>query len=326
MIYYLTKELEDIKGAWKVLSPANATNIKGTEEGFEITPNISGPVSTKEELEEFKTKFFSDELMSTLLLSKDRRAFLVMTTISKTADSKKVTEEVIKLSEKFKDKNPLIEKILFAGKPVTTYFIGKMIGPDMGKLFSIGILLIFIVFFLFFRSLRGVLIPLFVVIFSVTVLVGILPLLKTPFSHSLEVMLIIVMTTAVAYSIYFLTSYYQNSKIVEDRRELVRFVFLSLTIPVLMSSLTDMAGFLGLNGSGVESLNELGIFTALGILAGLIASIFFIPSILLLLKTPKNSRTQGEWFAKIMASIGEKLVAKRIPITIIFAIIIFLMI
>ncbi len=325
-IYYLTKELEDIKGVWKVLSPTNATNIKGTEEGFEIAPNISGPIGTKEELEEFKTKFFSDELMSALLLGKDRKTFLIMITISKTADSKKVTEEVIKVSEKFKDKNPLIEKLLFAGKPVTTYFIGKMIGPDMGKLFSIGIVLIFAIFFLYFRSLRGVLIPLFVVIFSVTVPIGTLPLLKTPFSHSLEVMPIIVMTIAVAYSIYFLTSYYQNSRIVKDRRELVRFVILSLTTPVLMSSLTDMAGFLGLNGSGVESLNELGIFTAFGIFAGLVASILFIPSILLLLKTPKNSRTQGEWLSRTMAFIGEKFVTKRMPIIIIFIATILLMI
>lgn len=325
-IYFLTGELEDIKGVWKVLSPANATNIKGTEEGLEIAPNISGPISSKEELEEFKTKFLSDELMSALLLGKDGKTFLLMIAISKTADSKKVTEEVIKLSEKFKDKNPLIEKLLFAGKPVTTYYIGKIMGPDMGKLFSIGILLIFTIFFLYFGSLRGVLIPLFVVIFSVTVPVGILPLLKTPFSHSLEVMPIIVMTIAVAYSIYFLTSYYQNCRIFKDRRELVRSVLLTLATPVLMSSLTDMAGFLGLNGSGVESLNELGIFTAIGIFAGLIASIFFIPSILLLLKTPENSREKGEWLAKKMASIGENFVTKRIPIIIIFAIIILLMI
>jgi len=324
-IYYFTKKLEDIKGVWQVLSPTNAKNIKGTEEGFEISPNLSSPVSTKDELEEFKNKFFSDELMSELLLSKDKKTFLVMLTISKTADSKKVTEEVIKVSEEFKDKNPEIEKLLFAGKPVTTYYIGKMIGPDMGKLFSIGIVLIFVIFFLYFRSLRGVLIPLFVVIFSVTIPVGTLPLLKIPFSHSLEVMPIIVMTIAVAYSIYFLTSFYQNSKTIKDKKELVRFVLLSLTTPVLMSSLTDMAGFLGLNGSGVESLNELGIFTAFGIFAGLIVSIFFVPSILLILKFPKNSKTQGESFGKSMSLFGKKLVEKRIPILIVLLLIVLLM-
>ncbi len=321
-IYNLTKELEEIKGVWKVLSPTNANNIKGTEEGFEISPFLSGPISTKDELEEFKKKFLSDEMMSELLLSKDKKIFLIMLTISKTADSKKVTQEVVKTAEEFKSKNSVIEELLFAGKPITTYFIGKMIGPDMGKLFSIGIILIFAIFFLYFRSLRGVLIPLFVVIFSVTVPVGTLPLLGIPFSHSLEIMPIIVMTIAVAYSIYFLTSYYQNSKIIPERRELVRFVLLSLSTPILMSSLTDMAGFLGLNGSGVESLNELGIFTALGIFAGLIVSILFIPSILLLLKAPKNAKSQGEWAGRAMAFVGKKIVSNRIPILIIFAIII----
>lgn len=325
-IYNFTKNLEDIRGVERVLSPTNANNIKGTEEGFEISPNLSGPISSKEELEEFRTKFFSDESMADLLLGKDRKTFLVMLAISKTADSKKVTEHVIKVCEEFKDKNPIIEKIFFAGKPVATYFIGKMIGPDISKLFSIGIVLIFLIFFLYFRSLRGVLIPLFVVIFSVTIPLGTLPLLGFPFSHSLEIMPIIVMTIAVAYSIYFLVSYYRNLKVFTEKRELVRFVLFSFTTPVLMSSLTDMAGFLGLNGSGVESLNELGIFTALGIFAGLIVSILFIPSVLLLLRAPKNAKNQGEWFGSKMAFIGRKVVANRIPILIIFAIIIILMI
>ncbi len=324
-IYYFTKELEEIKGIWKVLSPTNANNIKGTEEGLEISPNLSVPITTKDELDEFKGKFLSDELMSELLLSKDKRIFLIMLTISKTADSKKVTQEVIKSAEEFKNKNQIIEELLFAGKPVTTYFIGKMIGPDMGKLFSIGIVLIFAIFFLYFRSLRGVLIPLFVVIFSVTIPVGTLPLLGIPFSHTLEIMPIIVMTIAVAYSIYFLTSYYQNSKIITEKRDLVRFVIFSLSTPILMSSLTDMAGFLGLNGSGVESLNELGIFTALGIFAGLIVSILFIPSFLLFLKAPKNAKTLGEWSERTMAFIGRKIVANRTPILIIFVIIIIFM-
>lgn len=324
-VYNLTKNLEDIRGVERVLSPTNANNIKGTEEGFEISPNLNGLISSKEELEEFRTKFFSDETMAELLLGKDRKTFLTMLTISKTADSKKVTEHVIKVSEEFEGKNPIIEKIFFAGKPVATYFIGKMIGPDMRKLFSIGIALIFLIFFLYFKSLRGVLIPLFVVIFSVMVPLGTLPLLGLPFSHSLEVMPIIVMTIAVAYSIYFLVSYYQNLKIFTEKKELVRFVLFSLATPVLMSSLTDMAGFLGLNGSGVESLNELGIFTALGIFSGLIVSILFIPSVLILLKTPKNAKTKGELPGSKMAFIGRKVVADRVPILIFFGIIIILM-
>lgn len=324
-IYNLTKKLEDIKGVWKVLSPTNASNIKGTEEGFEISPFLSSPIRTSEELEEFKNKFFSDDLMSDLLLGKDKKTFLIMLTISKTADSKKVTSEVIKIAEEFKKKNPEIKEIHFAGKPVTTYFIGKMMGPDMGKLFSIGIFFIFIIFFLYFRSLRGVLIPLFVVIFSVTIPMGALPFLGMPFSHSLEIMPIIVMTVTVAYSIYFLTSYYQNSRIYSEKKELVRSVLYTLLTPVLMSSITDMAGFLGLNGSGVESLNELGIFTALGIFTGLIVSILFIPSVLLLLKIPKNANKQLEWSGTSMNSLGRKIIENRVPIIIIFLITILLM-
>ncbi|MGQ9618392.1 MAG: efflux RND transporter permease subunit [Candidatus Aminicenantia bacterium] len=310
-IYNLTKEIENIKGVWSVLSPTNAKNIKGTEEGLEITENLSAPITSEGKLEEFKEKFLSDELMSELLLGKDKETFLIMILISKTAVSTKVTEEVIKVCEGFKKKNPHIEKLLFAGKPVATYYMGKLIGPDMGKLFSIGILFIFAVFLFYFKSFRGIFIPLFVIIFSVIVPMGTLHLLGMPFSHSLEIMPIIVMTIAVAYSIYFLTSYYQNIKSFSDRKELVRFVILSLLTPISMSSLTDMAGFLGLNGSGVESLNELGIFTAIGIFTGLLASTFFIPSTLLILKIPEKSEKREAKFESFMENFGRKVVKGR---------------
>ncbi len=326
LTYNLTKKLEDIKGVWSVLSPTNAKNIKGTEDGLEISENLSNLLSTREEAEEFKSKFLSDELISELLLGKDGKTFLIMLTLSKTADSKKTTEEVIKVSEEFKKSHPEIGEIFFAGKPVATYYIGKLIGPDLGKLFSIGIVLIFLIFFLYFKSLRSVLIPLFVVIFSVSIPIGALPLLGMTFSHSLEIMPIIVMTISVAYSIYFLTSYYQNLKNFPEKKELVRFVLASLSTPVLMSALTDMAGFLGLNGSGVESLNELGIFTAIGIFAGLIASMFFIPSVLMLLKFPIKPEEKRDNFSRFMSILGRKLVKYRISILLIFLFIIIFMI
>ena len=56
-VYKLTRELENIKDLYKVISPTNVDIIEASPEGMEIHPILSKIPETKAEIKEFEKKF-----------------------------------------------------------------------------------------------------------------------------------------------------------------------------------------------------------------------------------------------------------------------------
>ena len=76
------------------------------------------------------------------------------------------------------------EKIYFSGQPVVSDLLGRYMSRDFMLLFPLSILVVLLIFFFSFRSLRGVLLPIAVVILGVIWTMGTTGFLNIPFSMS----------------------------------------------------------------------------------------------------------------------------------------------
>lgn len=288
----LTKELEDFPEVYDVISPTNVKVIEASEEGMDVRPALETIPEGPEDVEKFKQRLFSNPVFIKNLIAKDEKAAAIMVFIRKNVDSEKFAEKIVKFLNDFSKREKV--KLMAAGTPVVNYYISIGIARDMSVFFSSGIALMFLLLLFIFRSGRGVFIPLVVVLSSVVWTLGFMALIGRPLSHATEMLPILLMAIGIADSVHILTHYYQKAREIKDRKELVRHTMVELYSPVIMTSLTTMVGFLALNTSNMESLMELGVFSAFGVFIALIWSLTFVPAVLVLLKV----KVKGKWKAE----------------------------
>ncbi len=307
-IMELTSSMEDFKEVYSVMSPTNAKIILSSQEGIEVREALEAPPSSDEDVRGWERLLSLNPKVEKLLIADDRRSAMVLVFLQKSADEDAFAEKLLKFIEKFNSSHR--GKLFATGEPVINLYISKGIAKDMGIFFTSGILLIFLLLLLIFTSVRGVLIPLTVVLSSVVWTLGFMALVGRPLSHSTEMLPILIMAIGIADSIHILSHYYFKAPKYPSPKELVRDVMYDLWAPVVMTSLTTMAGFLALNTSHMESLEELGIFSAFGVFSALIWSLSFVPSVLSLLKlrTVKKRRGIRERFRRWMDAYGRALV------------------
>lgn len=289
----LTRRIGKFPAVYNVLSPTNISLIEGTPEGMEVREILENPPETPGEMIEYKHDLFGSDLALGNLVSADRQALGIMLFIKNTADAGEFAAELIPFMEQ---QQTSVLNYLLAGKPIVNHYVSLGMQRDMVVFFGGGLAVIFLLLLVVFRSIRGIVLPLSVVITSVIWTMGLMTLAGIPMSHSTEILPILLMAIATADSIHILSHYSLKGQASENRETAVRATMEEMNAPVIMTSLTTAAGFMALNTSGTESIGILGIFTSLGVLFALLISLTWLPAWLSLLPVPKWIQKREKYF------------------------------
>jgi len=179
-----------------------------------------------------------------------------------------------------------------AGTPFIDYQMVNYMRHDVVILVVFGLLAVVLVLLVGFRSLRGVLLPLFTIGCSLVITFGFMGLLHAQIT--IVALIIPVMLIAICnnYAIHFLTRYYEDVFIngMTDRVEIIDSSFRSLSKPVWLAFLTTVASFVSFVTSPIPRIAEMGLFIAFGITYAFAMTMFFIPALLSILPLPKKHR------------------------------------
>jgi len=91
---------------------------------------------------------------------------------------------------------------------------------------------------------------------------------------------IFVIVMGSADGLHFVTHFQEASERTEDRIERVRSTLRQVGVPMILTSISTAAGFLSLLVTDVRPIEELGLFTAIGIGFAGVISFFFLPALL----------------------------------------------
>jgi len=190
---------------------------------------------------------------------------------------------------KLVEDNPGEEELIIGGLPYTRFHVAKNIQNDLRRLLPLGILIMLVFLFICFKQLRGVVLPFFVVIMSILVSMGLIPLLGWKIQVLTIVLPVMLIAIANDYGIHLIARYqeYNIEGNTYSKKELAKKIFSSLSKPVLLTGLTTMAGMLCLFGHFIVAARQLGILASFGILFALTASLLFIPALSSLLPKAK---------------------------------------
>ncbi|HDM90504.1 MAG TPA: RND family transporter [candidate division WOR-3 bacterium] len=290
LIRDLTETFSNLQGISSVTSLTNILDIRKTDEGLEVTKLIDKddlPEDTSE-LRKLKEYTLSRDLYRGKIVSADGRITLITIMLQNGADKTYLARKIREVAEDAKSRYPGEVRLYYGGIPMQMEEVNDMVLDDMKKLIPFVSLVVIVVLFLGFHTVRGILLPLLVVILSSVWSLGLMGWLNVPLSIVSNIMPVLLIAIGTAYGIHFISRYREEIQSGKSSFDSVKGAFGEVGAPIVLAGLTTLSGFLSFTGSYLKPITHFGMFTAFGVAAAVFLSLTLIPAILSWLKPPRS--------------------------------------
>jgi len=275
-------ELNDTSYIKSVTSFLNMPEIVSTEFGLEVKDLVEIFPENDKEARELKETLLKNNMVKGKFISADGNVTLLVMELKKGFSGSELKNDLIKIIDPLKGD---ATKIYYSGMPLMSAEISESSRSTMGLSIAAIIIMLFVLFFCF-RSIRGVILPLLVAFMSSVWVLGLIASTGRNVTMVAAILPVIMISLATAYGIHFVSRYYEERYRFEPLKA-VKMTFRHTFVPILMSALTTMAGFLSLSAAIVLPITEFGIFSTLGIFFAFILATFFLGAFYKLFPPPK---------------------------------------
>ena len=287
----LSGQLAELKLIDKVQSLTNVENITAADGMIKVSPLADRLPKTSEQIEAFARKARSNPMIVRGLVSEDEKATILFAqpTFMPYETEKSMACHTAVAALVAADPGP--GTIHLAGLPVVVGLINQYMDRDNRVMLPLVTLLVIFVLWLSFRAVRGVWIPVSVVVAAVLWTFGAMGLAGVRINIISTSVPIVLVAMGIADGIHVLHEYFHNLEKGKENVTAVLDTMRQINSPVIMTSLTTAAGFMALCVSQIVPIREYGVAVAFGILAAMVFSLTFIPACLVLLGRPKRFST-----------------------------------
>ncbi len=265
-----------------LMSLSTIKDIRGTADGMEVEHFMRQPLTTSASIKHLRQRLKENGIYMGSIVSDDGKGTLIV--VRPDASYVGHYHEIYKL---IKDKVAEIdgrggpEAILITGRPIIEGVFGAYMPQDMQRMQPMILALLALLLFISFRNMRGVLIPLAVVILSELWMLGTMAASGIPIYTVTTLLPILILAVGIADSVHLLTHIRVEAGRgqVESKQHAIIAGMTGMWSPILMTSLTTAAGFLAMLSSDLLPMRYFGLFAAVGIVYAFIITILFIPAI-----------------------------------------------
>ncbi|MFT5562470.1 MAG: putative RND superfamily exporter protein [Sulfitobacter sp.] len=275
----------------RVVSIATENNIEGTADGMRVDPffedypdNALSALAIWQKVQDFPLYLGS-------LVARDGNATLI---VAEVLDESAAEQTYLDLMELVNNTDlPDGVTVHVAGEASVTGYMGMYIDSDAQRLNPIAGLIITVILFLAFRTIAGAILPNLIVAATVLGTVGLMVASGVSFFVITNAMPVVLIGIAVADSIHIFSAYYETisdkPSIRNDQAVIAAMV--EMWRPITLTTLTTIAGFLGLYISSVQPpMQYLGLFTAFGVGIAWLYSMTILPAAMSFLKINPEAR------------------------------------
>lgn len=247
------------------------------------------------ELEKIKRIALNEPLLVDRLINSDGSITAVNVTVNLPVDSMEAPMVVMNFAremvKEWEEAHPG-HKTYLSGIIMMNGAFAESSMNDMSTLVPLMFLIILLVVLITTRSLSGMFTALFVLLFSLMTAMGFAGWFGVELTGPSASAPTMIMTLAIADSIHLLVIMLQLMRIGMPKREaIVESVRLNF-MPVLITSVTTIIGFLTLNFAEGTPFHDLGNITATGVAAALVFSMLLLPALMAIFPVRVKVRTE----------------------------------
>ena len=204
-------------------------------------------------------------------------------------------------------------RIQVSGQPALQSDLVEAIQTNMARFVALMILIIALLLFVLFRRISGVILPLAVVLPSVSGTIGSMAIAGEFLSAPTQVLPSLLLAVGIGAAVHILSIFYQYLDRGIEREEAIALSLKHTGLPICMTSLTTAGGLFSFISAEIAPVMAIGIFAPIGILLALIYCLVLLPALLAALpirprKTQKNHTEVGQeadWIGEILVATGD---------------------
>ncbi len=306
----ITQDLKKVKGVKKVLSLSTTKEII-SENGSMIVKNAIEKIPRNDaEKANLRKSLMNNEQAYEVVISKDFKATAIILSLETDADNL----QIYAAAQKIVGKYPGNEKVSVGGEPAFRVTLQKNVIKDLSLLIPIALILMIIILYSFFRTRRGIILPLSVVLLSIIVGLGLLPTFGWPLTMIVVLLPLMVVAYSNNYGLYLMSRYSElivhHGK--EDNLEIASQGVSELAAPIFFTGLITIAGILGLVFHVLVPARQIAVVASLAIAFSVFASLGGITSVLAILPLPKKMKEEKKytwvWLDKCLKWLSQKII------------------
>jgi uncharacterized protein len=303
----ITKKLGKMSLLDDIVSLQNVEFISSSVGSLDVKPMFKRVPQTPEEIESLRAKIVDNDMIYGHLISKDFKGTLIIAEPTFDFSKSDQSEECFAQIKEIINPEQGPEKIVFAGFPANIATANRMMSEDLAFLIPMVMVVIMLMLLAFFRSARGVFLPLTIVVSAMAITFGLMAILNEKISIIGTSLPVALAAISIADGIHILSEYYHNFARNHNCRSAIEETMRNMNTPVIMTSLTTIGGFLSLATSNLTVVRQYGYFMSLGVFVAMVFSLTLIPALLILLPDPKKVKDAEAQRSTIFTIIGEKL-------------------
>ena len=183
-------------------------------------------------------------------------------------------------------------KVYYTGQPVVMAALYESTIYDT-LMFSIASgICIALILFLMERRVSAVILPSLVVYAALLAVMGVMAMTSTAISSTFQIIPVLLFLIGVGDSVHFLNYFYKFHNKGMELKSAIHASLEKSTLPMFLTTLTTMGGFLSFTTSDIQSIKDLGIFSAVGVLIAFFATVSLLPALLMIVRI-KSSKSHS---------------------------------
>ena len=247
------------------------------------------------EIEKIRRVAMNEPLLVNRLLNEEGTISAVNITVKLPGEALTEGPEVVayvrEMVGEFEKQNPNLKTYLSGMVMLNSAFF-EASAQDSGTLIPLMFLAIILAIYFASRTISGTFVSLIIIIFSIFSAMGFAGLVGIKLTPPSGAAPIIIMTLAVADSIHILITLMQAMRGGMPKRKAIVESLRVNFMPVFITSLTTVIGFLSMNTSEVPPFHDLGNITAVGMCAAFLYSVTTLPALMAILPVKVKIREE----------------------------------
>jgi predicted RND superfamily exporter protein len=294
----------------RVSSIASESSIRGEDGSVLVEPYVTRGAMDEAGARDSLQRWQAMPPHRDSLVSADGSAAVIMAELEDATLASDSYEAALALSQRFA--RPGVE-LHVAGAGAVSGYLSTYIDRDARKLQPLVFVLVLGFIFLAFRRASSLPGPLLVVVGAAGGAMGLMAWLGIPYYAITNALPVIIVAVSVADSIHILSAFYQAKARDPgaEPRDLVLSAMTAMARPITLTSLTTVAGFLGIATTSImPPITMFSWFAAIGIALAWVFSMFSLPNVLLLIN-PGPSPAFRSWehdepsgLGRVLAHVG----------------------
>lgn len=273
----LTADIRSFPQVERVLSLANASDLRHKTFGVKVVPALEGALTGERSLEDVKRDVLSNELFLSNLISKDGKTANFVIQMKPAAGGGSFIEALRQLLAK--SESPDV-KFYIAGSPVEQYDFVKLIRRDQFTFVPMITILLVLTTYFIYRSLSCVAVAMSMVFATLLWTFASVALFGDELNLITSLLAPVIMIITVVNAIHFMNLYMETRSGDASIRKSIIVTVESLGLPCFLTHFTTVIGFLSLAVNPVPAIREFGMYAALGTFYSYIISMTFLPLML----------------------------------------------